>query len=387
MFKYLVVLAIFASVAYGQAGNCTDYCTSFLANCDSTSWPGNSGYYYADMASCMKVCTAFPLGTVGDTSHNTVACRTYHAGAASGNATLHCPHASATGGNACGTYCEAYCNLTLTACTAATGYDTPMGSVALSNYAACSVICPAFTEGAILTDQSQDTLACRMYHAKVAMNSPNPHCPHASPSGDGVCGSFCEAYCDVVTANCVGSLAQYASKSACLAYCQNNSLATGAWNDTSGDSSGCRIYHADAAAVLAQQSTHCPHAGPSGANTCGLWCDVYCDLIQHACTGNNQQFSSVSACQTACAGYSTAGTPGATSGNTVQCRIYHAGVAGTNIAQNAALHCPHAGPSGGGVCVSTTTGATGGSTTKGSGAATIAVSAFLLVAMILVALF
>jgi len=99
---------------------------------------------------------------------------------------------------------------------------------------------------------------------------------------------------------------------------------------------------------------------------------------------------------THCNGFSTAGYPGDAAGNTVQCRIYHAGVAGLDITTNAGVHCPHAGPTGGGVCVgappthpttataATGTGATTGAaaTTGKSGASTIAASIVLIVAMI-----
>jgi hypothetical protein len=42
------------------------------------------------------------------------------------------------------------------------------------------------------------------------------------------------------------------------------------------------------------------------------------------------------------------GTEGDTTGDSVQCRIYHAG---GPAAGDPGLHCPHAGPDGGGVCV------------------------------------
>jgi len=78
----------------------------------------------------------------------------------------------------------------------------------------------------------------------------------------------------------------------------------------------------------------------------------------------------------------------AVSGDSVQCRIYHAGVAGNPIT-NAPVHCPHASKDGAGTCGGTpppTTGSTGGSTTKGSGASSVAASVVLIVVALVAAL-
>lgn len=78
-------------------------------------------------------------------------------------------------------------------------------------------------------------------------------------------------------------------------------------------------------------------------------CAGYCAATFASCTGDNAQWDSMADCLAYCgdAGWD-AGTPGATSGNTIACRIYHAGVAG--MPGMALAHCPHTGPSGGGVC-------------------------------------
>ena len=36
-------------------------------------------------------------------------------------------------------------------------------------------------------DTAGDTIGCRTYHAGAALGDPVTHCPHASPSGGGVC--------------------------------------------------------------------------------------------------------------------------------------------------------------------------------------------------------
>ena len=167
----------------------------------------------------------------------------------------------------------------------------------------------------------------------------------------------CADYCMTVTTNCTGDNAQYTDMAACMTYCETN----GGWEagtlaDTSGNTIGCRLYHAGAPAV-SDAVVHCPHAGPSGGNTCGTWCDNYCQLALDNCMGGNSIWPDMAACAAACEGFDVTGTPGATSGDTVQCRIYHLGVAGTDPA-SATIHCPHGTVEGGGptVCGSTVTG-------------------------------
>jgi hypothetical protein len=75
-------------------------------------------------------------------------------------------------------------------------------------------------------------------------------------------------------------------------------------------------------------------------------CVRYCDLLDANCA-TVQQYASRAECEAYCAG---AGWPlgivDDMAGNTLECRIYHAGVA----AMDANTHCPHAGPSGATVC-------------------------------------
>ena len=158
----------------------------------------------------------------------------------------------------------------------------------------------------------------------------------------------CQDYCASVQAACTGDLAQYASVDACVDYCESWAmLPLGDLSDTSGNTVGCRIYHAGAAA--ADPALHCDHAGPTGGNVCGTWCDNYCQLAQANCTGGDELYADGDACNTACADLEMSGAAGDTSGDSVQCRIYHLGVAGSP--DGAATHCPHGAVDGGGVCV------------------------------------
>jgi hypothetical protein len=78
--------------------DCAGYCGLITTNCTGAH------AQYADMADCMAECTAlaWPAGTPGDTSGNTLACRIYHGVAAGSDAATHCAHAGATGGGVCG---------------------------------------------------------------------------------------------------------------------------------------------------------------------------------------------------------------------------------------------------------------------------------------------
>ena len=166
----------------------------------------------------------------------------------------------------------------------------------------------------------------------------------------------CADYCAVVTTACTGEYAQYEDEAACLTYCETSAaLPLGTSDDTSGNTVGCRMYHAGVAATDTGDGSaaglHCPHAGPTGANVCGTWCDNYCHLAMGNCTDGDVLFESADACETVCAGYAADGEAGDAGGDSVQCRIYHLGVAGTP--DGASVHCPHGAEDGGGVCVDT----------------------------------
>jgi hypothetical protein len=77
-------------------------------------------------------------------------------------------------------------------------------------------------------------------------------------------------------------------------------------------------------------------------------CDRYCDTLMAACGGDNAQFADLDTCVSYCDGTGwPEGRVGDTSGNTIECRIYHAEVAAM---EHPEFHCPHAGPTGDNVC-------------------------------------
>lgn len=156
--------------------------------------------------------------------------------------------------------------------------------------------------------------------------------------------SLCQAYCTLMATTCTAGNAMYASEAACVTFCDRARAAPELWSagtaGTAGNSLACRTTHVGLAASTGNVAVHCPHAGAAGGNLCGSWCDNYCDAALAACTGGLALHADKPTCMTACAGLATTGTPTATAGDTVQCRINHLGFAAASAA-NATVHCPH----------------------------------------------
>jgi hypothetical protein len=161
----------------GGMDACTTYCTAALANCSGADT------IYATMDQCQAACAGMPEGDPADTSGNTAWCRAYHAGAAAGMPATHCPHASLSGSNVCGSPCDAYCSQAAANCSG-------QGSAEQADYAdqaSCLTACALFPSGS-WNDSAGDTQECRGYHASFpAAGDPLLHCAHAGTSGGGVC--------------------------------------------------------------------------------------------------------------------------------------------------------------------------------------------------------
>ena len=81
-----------------------------------------------------------------------------------------------------------------------------------------------------------------------------------------------------------------------------------------------------------------------------LDCNYYCTTDIAVCTGTNNQYKDNATCLSMCQnGIPNDAGAGATSGDSLACRMYHLSVAATSTA-NAAIHCPHTGPYGYGMC-------------------------------------
>lgn len=78
----------------------------------------------------------------------------------------------------------------------------------------------------------------------------------------------CAGYCAFITATCTGGDAQYTDETDCMTQCTAAGWDVGTDADTSGNTLGCRIYHAIVASGAGMAATHCPHAGLLGGGVC-----------------------------------------------------------------------------------------------------------------------
>ncbi len=151
----------------------------------------------------------------------------------------------------------------------------------------------------------------------------------------GLCGEYCAS----VLKNCTEANELYTSPQICLDVCKL--LPAGTKDDTSGNTVGCRLHYSEEIPVVGERETNCPAAGPGGNGVCGTDCEGFCSIAMGACTGTNVQYSSAADCATGCAtvpdpgGYNDS-VPNQT-GNSVQCRLYHASAASFDPK----FHCPH----------------------------------------------
>ncbi len=233
------------------------------------------------------------------------------------------------GGAGCGSSCESYCTLLEGACPDEFGF-----------LQSCESSCAALRDTGsldLMTSDKGDTLQCRLLHLIAATVDPEKHCRAAgiyAPSvycqDDSDQPPACADYCAVVMAACGSSrrndlgTAVYESEAQCKATC--DALPKGSNQDTTGDTIGCRKYHAYAA--FFDPTIFCPHAGPSGDGHCGDSCDAYCTLVSRACGPELKRVlgGDAGTCLDACklipgakadSGFSIA----APDGNTLECRL------------------------------------------------------------------
>jgi len=181
------------------------------------------------------------------------------------------------------------------------------------------------------------------------------------------------AYCDLMSQFCREEVIH--DEDFCLAFVADavpDIMPTGTLGDTSGNTLGCRMQYAlvaEAAEIAGDESARidaCAKASFTGGETCGDFCENYCDLAIQTCNGvNNAAYAgsplfmsggipSRSDCESSCAAYPEAVLSGVSQsdqlfgyGDTVQCRIHHlqaAVVEGQDNANSYGLHCGHASP-------------------------------------------
>lgn len=170
--------------------SCTSYCTAVMAACTGAN------AQYQSMAECMNACPSFPVGMAGDTSGNTLGCRTTHAMLAASATNPHCWHAGPLGYGACGDECTGFCTLATTWCTPDGGFDGgappyPDDNTCLTDCAGFMKINSGAADGGVGLDggffalgpPGGNTLDCRGYHLGNALLShaqadQQTHCAH-----------------------------------------------------------------------------------------------------------------------------------------------------------------------------------------------------------------
>lgn len=165
----------------------------------------------------------------------------------------------------------------------------------------------------------------------------------AGPDGPGGAegGLTCQEYCNVVMANCTAQHGEYLTMDVCMSICAQMDLV----GPNPGDTIPCRFTHAQAAAT-GDPTVECPQAGPLGFPGCQpQQCHDFCILDLALCLDAGAPYATVNDCLTQCGTYPyslDAGDTANTSGNTLNCRIYHlesAYLGGGNVT----THCPHTG--------------------------------------------
>ncbi len=157
--------------AGGGTPTCDAYCSLITKNCAADN------AQYIDNDTCLKMCAKMDVGKAADTTGDTLGCRSYHAGAASGDAKLHCPHAGPYGGGMCGaSRCDDFCKLAISICGGVSG-------ATFADNAACLTECKS--ENADPTKKEIDSsavgfTACTQYHLEAASKDTATHCGHLS---------------------------------------------------------------------------------------------------------------------------------------------------------------------------------------------------------------
>ncbi|MBM4363665.1 MAG: hypothetical protein FJ104_13365 [Deltaproteobacteria bacterium] len=153
--------------------------------------------------------------------------------------------------------CESYCELLEKNCTGA-----------LQQYAGretCLSTCAVLPIGTA-SDAEENTLGCRLRYAVSAGEfEADVNCPAAGPSGNGICGTNCDALCTIALASCdpADTIVKNCG-TLCAALPDRGSFDA---SMDKGRSVQCHIYHATAA--TRDPSIHCPHAagvGPCAAD-------------------------------------------------------------------------------------------------------------------------
>ena len=216
-------------------------------------------------------------------------------------------------------------------------------------------------------------LACNSHNSSTMDAMIQPDAPPDSPLDappDAPPPLDCPTYCAEISANCTGTNAQYADDQACRHACEKFPVGASTVTDMSGNTLGCRIYHAGAPSKVSPE-TECPRAGPAGdlitagpgaPAYCsgGDFCTTFCTLEIAACgslnaplptnpsdsTNNNPvyQYVNMANCLSHCPDFDQTHIYSPTAvGDSFACRLAQAITALVSITPGATMHCSSTG--------------------------------------------
>jgi hypothetical protein len=151
---------------------CLDYCDTVGTACTGKN------QQYATQIACLAVCEQLQPGNPGATSGNTVECRLGLADQAlrTGEPSNYCYAAGPGGAGVCGSDCEGFCTMMTQKC-------TQMGT--FSQCVNSCLLVPDLSQAPTnlrydSSQQSGNSLQCRLFHVSAASVDPVGHCVHAA---------------------------------------------------------------------------------------------------------------------------------------------------------------------------------------------------------------
>ncbi len=155
--------------------------------------------------------------------------------------------------------CEFYCSIVQQNC----GFVGEGEYWQYGDTGRCTEVCSTFAEGS-LEDTDVNTLGCRINRADQAASDQAAHCHATGLYGGNLCGTWCDNYCDQITAHCTDGDAQYADGDECMTACADLPVAEDRHPDH-GDHVQCRIGNAIDAV---DTKWRCKHAAAEGSEEC-----------------------------------------------------------------------------------------------------------------------
>jgi hypothetical protein len=204
-------------------------------------------------------------GKGGTSTHSTGGTHSGSGGSAGKPTDEHGGEAGDTSGPS-GDPCDAYCDQMQSNCTGV--------AEQYHDRAQCMTICHFLPPGDSSGEgdgADDNSVLCRMKYVDkmkygLGVEVTN-YCRQAGPSGDGMCGTPCQAFCGVMMQVCTAAKSpdnHFNSEEDCLAECDALPPATMHYSDTDpavsdGNHALCRIFHVNSAA-MADELEHCEHA-------------------------------------------------------------------------------------------------------------------------------